>query len=69
MAKGVNKFAEKETELEKAKRVIKEGQEIRSKSCSDEINKVLEKHNCQIVPTGQFQGNQIKVDLNIVCKE
>ena len=40
--------------------------------CAKEINEALEpilkKHDCNLIITGQFQGNEIKTGFNIVKK-
>lgn len=66
MSKGKDKV---ETEIEKAKRLINEEKDARSKTCLEEIESVLKKHNCQFIVSGQFSGMQIQTNINIIAND
>ena len=63
---------EKENEIEKSKRILKEEAEKRQKDCADEYNSIvealLEKHKCDMVLSTRSFGSQIEYGLHFIAK-
>ncbi len=46
-----------ETEIEKARKLLEEDKQQRLQACAEEIQIILKKYNCQMVPVIQVSAN------------
>jgi len=60
----------KQSALDAAQELIKAEQQKKIELASKELDMLIgtwsKKHNCSLVISGQFQGNQIKTNINVV---
>ncbi len=55
-------------EIEEAKKLIEQESKDRAKLCGEELKALLEKHNCEMVVGGVFQGNNLQTQIIVKSK-
>lgn len=55
-------------EITEAKQKLKESQEKAAQQCLEELNLLLNKHNCAMVACVKIEGNEISPYVKIVPK-
>ena len=66
----MKKQSQLKSKLDQAKELLEQENKRITELCAKEINEalqpILEKHKCQLIINGQFQGDQIKTGFSVV---